>query len=269
MLRISLSWLAESFAAIERLSDVSADLSGVQAWSPIHEAKTKLDALFEYSVYKPHLRISPERAQELTRTLQALLDKVLADEHYKLTEIDAWQARHAGEQFKVVFLSELGSLPTFLVLPKENYDVNRLIENGIGLFPSQMPQKVPEATDDAMEAGRCLAYECNTASGFHTFRVVEAVTRRYWDAVAEGRARPHPETIGRIAGELETQVFGEPKIHESLKQLAKLHRNPIAHPEVILTSDEAIAIVGMARSVITPMLQVLPVLLPTTTNQSN
>ncbi len=50
----------------------------------------------------------------------------------------------------------------------------------------------------------------------------------------------------------------------SLQQLARLHRNPIIHPEVILTVDEAITILGIVRSVIGAMLAVLPDVPPTT-----
>jgi hypothetical protein len=67
-----------------------------------------------------------------------------------------------------------------------------------------------------------------------------------------------PETLGLIASHLRDKKLGDPKVYESLTQMAKLHRNPIAHPEVILSVAEAIAIVGMANSVMTPMLDALP-----------
>jgi hypothetical protein len=50
--------------------------------------------------------------------------------------------------------------------------------------------------------------------------------------------------------------------------MTKLHRNPLIHPEVILTVEEAIGIIGMARSVIAMMLQSLPDV-PTTTGASS
>ncbi|WP_416193440.1 hypothetical protein [Nitrobacter sp. TKz-YC01] len=58
---------------------------------------------------------------------------------------------------------------------------------------------------------------------------------------------------------------GDEKILAALKQMTDLHRNPLIHPEVILTTDESIATLGIARSVITAMLAVLPVQPPTTT----
>jgi hypothetical protein len=48
--------------------------------------------------------------------------------------------------------------------------------------------------------------------------------------------------------------------------MAKLHRNPLIHPEVALSVDEAMATLGIARSVVTAMLAELPVLPQTTSN---
>jgi hypothetical protein len=118
--------------------------------------------------------------------------------------------------------------------------------------------KAPEVEKDAKEAGRALAYELATACGFHTFRIVESVVRRYWDAVSDGEERPKLQTLGTFASLMDARKIGDEKIVESLKQLTKLHRNPLAHPEVILTVEEAIGTVGMARSVLAMMLQVLP-----------
>ena len=52
---------------------------------------------------------------------------------------------------------------------------------------------------------------------------------------------------------------GDEKILSVIEHMSKLHRNPIAHPEVALTLDEALSMLGMARSVITAMLAALPV----------
>lgn len=109
-----------------------------------------------------------------------------------------------------------------------------------------------------MEVGKCLAFEVPTACGFHTYRVVEAVLRRYWDEVTGNRKRPEPETLGKFAAELQDAKLGDPRVIEAIRYIAKHHRNPLAHPDVVLTIDEAFASVGHVRSVITYMLSVLP-----------
>ena len=57
---------------------------------------------------------------------------------------------------------------------------------------------------------------------------------------------------------------GDEKILSVVGQLSKLHRNPLIHPDVVLTMDEAISILGMARSAITAMIGQLPDRPPTT-----
>lgn len=170
------------------------------------------------------------------------------------------------DQFKTVFLSELSGLPLFLVTEKESYDVNTLIDDGERLFPPSLRMKAPDAIADAREVGKALAFELGTACGFHTFRVTEVVLKRYYDSVAGGRPRPNLETIGSFAREMVEHKLGDDKIAHSLKQLAKLHRNPLIHPEVILDVSEAIETLGIARSVIGAMLKSLPDVPATTTN---
>ena len=161
-------------------------------------------------------------------------------------------------------MAELNILPTFLVVEKEGYDINALIDNGYKLFPSTTLSKCPEAANDMVDAGKALAYELPVACGFHVFRATEAVLRRYWDHITNGQPKPKSNTIGKYATELEKGGFGNKKIWEALKQLASLHRNPVVHPEAILTVEEAIATLGIARSVMGAMLRDMPDIQPAT-----
>ncbi|WP_181149950.1 hypothetical protein, partial [Ensifer aridi] len=182
-----------------------------------------------------------------------------------IDEFQEWELSFNREQFTTVFFAEVTGFPTYLITQKENYDIDKLINSGIGLFPANMLKKVPETFHDAMETGKCLAFELHTACGFHTFRVVEAVARKCWDAVSNNKPRPNPQSLGTIARELEKEKLGDDKVAQALRQLTSLHRNPLAHPEAILQADEAGAIVGLARSVISMMLPQIPDQLPTTT----
>lgn len=264
MQRIDLSWVIETFQSIEAVLDFQEGMNGFDAWSHLHHAKHNIETIFYSSVYAEHLRISRSRADAFIQLVDGLTDRLAEDFDVTLHRLDAYNAREAANRFKVVFLSELSTIPAYLVTQKENYSINHLIENGVGLFPSNMIKKAPETRADAEEAGRCLAFELNTACGFHIYRVVESVLRRYWDEVAEGKPRPKIESLGKMANELKDGKLGDTKVSESLVQIARLHRNPLAHPDVILTSDEAIAAIGMARSVLTHMLSALPDFLPTT-----
>jgi hypothetical protein len=263
--RVSLPWLTDIVLSVEKLNAIKESVQMRDGWVYLFDAQSKVSALMSDSVYTPHLRICRSQADKLLINIKALLENVnIGKPDYVFTKVDEYMLESAANEFKMIFMSELTSVPSFLVSEKDNFDVNKLIEQGIGLFPRNLHSKVPEALEDAMEAGRALAFELPTGCGFHLFRVVEAVVRRYWDIASGGLSRPSLATLGNMAAEMEKQNFGEIKIVESIKQLTKLHRNPLIHPEVILSVEEAIGIAGMSRSVVGAILAVLPDV-PTTT----
>jgi hypothetical protein len=137
---------------------------------------------------------------------------------------------------------------------------------GETLFPGDLAAKVPEATFDAREAAKCLAYEVGTAAGFHIFRVLESVLRRYHSQLTGGGTQPKVRNIGVYLNSLRQKKIGDPKVLAILKQITDLYRNPLIHPEAALTVDEAISIFGISRAVIAEMLPVLPAVPPTTSS---
>jgi len=267
VINISIPWMLETVAAIDALLTFRPDEKYGDVWIHAFTARTKLEALFGQSVYSPYLRASRDRGNVLYAALGKLVDD---NQHDWAAEIKghAGSIQSAAKDFKLVFQSEISTLPVYLVEPKDNYDVALLIERGTGLFPSGMVAKVAETFFDANQAGKALAFRLPTACGFHTFRVMESVLKRYWDVVTENTKRPEPETIGKFAAELADKKKGDIKIVETLKMIAKLHRNPCIHPDVALTEEEAIGTLGIARSVIASMLAVIPTPPPTTSTLS-
>lgn len=261
MKRISLPWIIEAFMAIENLDKIQIGQKLKSVHYSLFNAQQQLDAVYMDSVYGASLRSSREHAQKVRNTIEDILSK---DDEGALVDLQIWTLRNAIEQFKTVFMAEVSIFPAFLVTQKGANDTLLLIQDGVRLFPENLLAKAPETKFDADEVGKALAFELSTACGFHAFRVVEAVLRRYWDAVAKGKPRPEPQTLGTMSGQLDICKLGDEKVIESLKQLTKLHRNPISHPDVILTLDEAVAILGMGRSVITHMLAALTDVPPTT-----
>jgi hypothetical protein len=259
--RISLPWFLNVVSAIEGLDVIKG--AETPNWLALFTATYQLELLFNDSIYAPYLKVSKEKAITLHATISSYMNE---DKFFEkqFSENDIWLIISQRDNFRLVFLSEISTLPAFLVGRKESYETNSLIDNGVQLFPSSLPQKVPDAIADAKEVGKALAFELATACGFHIFRVVESVLRRYWDVVSKNADRPRLETIGNYAAEMEKKSFGDSKIIESLRQMAKLHRNPLIHPEVILSVEEAIETLGIARSIIGAMLRTLPDISPTT-----
>lgn len=169
------------------------------------------------------------------------------------------------DQFRTALLAELGVLPTYFVSQKEGFDTLTLLDNGPALFPLSLKAKAPEAVFDAAETGKALAFELATAVGFHVFRALEAVLRRYYTEVSKGAPAPKVRSIGVYVRAMQKLKVGDPKILAALDQIKDLHRNPLVHPEAVLNMDAAVALVGIARSAIGAMLNELPEL-PLTTS---
>jgi hypothetical protein len=162
-------------------------------------------------------------------------------------------------------LAEIGVLPSLFVTQKRGFHIITLLDQGEKLFPDDLHQKAPEAIFDIKQAAMSLAYELATAAGFHAFRATESVLRRYYTHVSGGQPLPKVRNIGVYIRGLRKANCGDETILASLEQLAKLHANPVIHPEAVLTIEEAISTVGMSRSVVAAMLKELPILPPTIT----
>lgn len=118
---------------------------------------------------------------------------------------------------------------------------------------------------DIREAGKALAYDLPTDCGYHVFRATESVLRRYYATVSGNAPKPKVRSVGVYVAFLRQRKSGDEKVLMPLDQMAKLHRNPLIHPEVALSMDEALAILGIARSAVTAMLLAI-VAEPATTN---
>jgi hypothetical protein len=257
VIRLSVPWIAQLKDRFDDLNKLEAGQPLEGALGAIFGAQRQLELLFNETFYKDYFRVCRVPGDRLYELLQTFVNQ-LGNEDKKFSEIEIQALRAAVERFKNVFIADLEVLPVFLVSKKDNYDINLLIDKGNQLFPQSLGDKVPEALPDAFEAGKALAFALPTACGFHVFRVTEAVLRRFWDQASGGKERPSLQTMGNFAAVMEKEKIGDAKIVESIKQMTKLHRNPLIHPDYILSEEEAIGILGMARSVIAPMLQVLP-----------
>jgi hypothetical protein len=258
MIRISVPWIVESVKAIDELDKLSTESSKVESFSVLFMTQNRLSHLYTQSFYKEHFKSSHGPATELYAIIDEIASKLLEKDSATVDPYSITRLHTKKKEFITIFIAELSVLPIYIATPKEGYDVDKLIFNGSCIFPPAIAQKAPDAEIDLKEAGKALAFALPTSCGFHVFRATECVVRRYWDVVAKGSDRPSLQTLGNFAAEMEKRKIGEPKVIEALKQMTRLHRNPLIHPEAILSSDEAIGIIGIARSVVGAMLSELP-----------
>lgn len=259
MLRISLPYLIDAVSSLAKADLLAVDQPVVASLFHLFELQRVLDNLHSQSLYAGVLVSSYGPSTMLRGAINTF---TTGDFNRVMTQYDVYNLQRLRDEYRIALTAELNILATYFVSVKGGFDTQALLGAPARLFPRELMLKAPETNADVSEVGKTLAFDLPTACGFHTFRVVEAVVRRYWDHLADGIPHPMPMSLGRYAAELETKQIGEPRIHEAMKQMAKLHRNPLAHPEVILTLDEAIGAIGMANSLLTQLLAALPILPP-------
>lgn len=257
MIRISIPYITELFDVlrqIDALPDNGAPYGEIKY--TLMRAKIGIDNLIQRSVFARSIRTSRALANTLVAAIDALKDSKDAT---VITSYQIWNVKFHYGQYRTALLAELGTLDSYFVTQKGGYDSLSLLERGDVLFPEQVSIKAPEAIIDLKEGCKCLAYECATASAFHFFRAIESVLRRYFSCVTGGAAHPKVRSLGVYIRALEQSKKGDAKIIAVLTQIKDLHRNPLIHPDLNISIDEAINIVGLSRSAISMMLAALPI----------
>lgn len=230
-----------------------------EARLPILIAEGALETLISRSIFK--LKTSYQPGMRLMETIRTLKQKIVAadDGAALLDWMDVYHITAALTAFEAVLQAELALSPLYVVGQKAGYDTSTLIETGVACFPAEIINKVPEAIYDLQQGTRCVAFELNTAAGFHLHRASEAVIRRYWDVVSNGADRPSRGNMGDYFNQMKQNNYGDEIVRGALEHLVKFHRNPLIHPEQnIETSDHAIALMNSIHTVIVQMLKVIP-----------
>jgi len=261
MIRVDAYFLYQVGAAIRPLTNVASGWTKNQLRQRLWTAEHWLDTLLNRSVYK--LQTSWAGGNTLLTTTRRILDeyKKLDDAalNVMIEWLDSYLVGSQATAFETVLSAELQWGQLYLVEPKGGYDLNKLTENGIVIFPSQLAEKVPEAITDAKEAARCIAFALPTAAAFHLHRLHELVLRRYYDIVTGGNPRPINRNIGAYIDAMKNNQFKDPKVFSALANLKDFHRNPVLHPDDRLEDvEEAIALLGSINTVIIYMLKALP-----------
>jgi hypothetical protein len=168
---------------------------------------------------------------------------------------------------------ELGSIPVYFATKKRGYDRDVLLNTAEELLDASDLNYLSAFTiQDLRKAGACLMFDLFTASGFHSARAVEAVARQYYESIfgkpairIGSRREPEPLGLGALAMELsdrfsnlkkaktDTGLLGS--IANTLERIARLYRNPIMHPEVILDEKNSVRIFGETINAISTMIE--------------
>jgi hypothetical protein len=274
MFRISGHFLYQVGANLSPLTNLGEQHSRSQARTILYSAQTWLDAMLDaHELFR--LRACWSQGNELRKRIResiAEINQKVEEEKASSPPVDAAEAwnkkldfltaflvRHDANQFETLLAAELSVADLYAITKKRGFDTTALAERGAEIFPADLITKVTEATYDAAQAGRCLAFELPNAAAFHLYRILELVLRRYYDKVTNNKARPEKRNIGAYIDAMKGAGFKDQKVFSALAGLKNFHRNPVMHPdEALETIDDAIALFGAINSVIIYMLKALP-----------
>lgn len=207
------------------------------------------------------LPVSKEAASRLLFAMQqAMGDINKIDIEKPFPQTDLTEIQSLIDEFENVLSLEMPKLDIYRVSEKSIYSTSKLIERADSIIPESLREYVSELLiNDLHEAGRCLAFEVPTAAAFHTVRAAESVMRLYYGTLTDKEIKPKMRNWGAYIEAL-NKCGADKKITAFLTHIKDEHRNPIMHPEEVLTIEQALVFFTVATSAIISMLMAIQAL---------
>ncbi len=165
-----------------------------------------------------------------------------------------------AKDLEIVLLAELQNVAGYYVTQKGIYDTTGLIERADQTLPPDVVDKLnSKAVEELRQAGKCLAFDIPTASGFHSIRAAEAVLHDYYLAVCKAKSKQPLDNWGAYISELHKVNTTDGKqsdvkeVEALLQQIKDQHRNLIMHPEIVLSPNDAFTLFEIVQGAIIAM----------------
>ena len=252
MERINDFALYELAGALKKLSNYNDTISKSDVWFEAQAAVLALDRLLVG--FPINIEFSKPSAQVLKKFLVKEFINNKDGEIFnaifppKEEEEEVWgftfsKYRELLLDFETVFGTEMRDAATYFVPRRGIYHTPSLIDRADDAIPEEIRDYVPKKSkEDWKSAGRFLAFNLHSASGFHVTRAVEGTLEHYYQFFCQEDSgttlNGWSDYIVKLKG-----VTSNPK--PSSKTLAELEqmkddfRNPLAHPRVILSETDA------------------------------
>ena len=239
---------------IQRLKEITAETTYAESTLRIYYAKASLVDLLEDKSLERSIKFMRSNLVKLLGVLEGIQKEWTEDNNQSaIGEATYFNLYHTIQEFEPVLLAEIRNWGTFMPTSAGAYDVKILIENEDQLISLPSFSKLfPNAVEDIRAGAKCLAFGLYTAAALHFHRANESVVLHYMDYL---NAEPKKRNLGEYVKALEKVGAPEP-IVSCLRDLAKLSRNPLMHPEdTIKTFDEADAVFCRVKAVIIAILK--------------
>jgi hypothetical protein len=249
MKRINVGFFYTLANAIRPLTHLPEGVSYLNTMVAAVLARRELDAIVEGSPIA--LKTCLPETKQLLEWLAGL--EAIRDRNPDVSEI--YKTKHFATEFETTLLTELRDLEVYFVSPVGIYSTTALLTNAVAMFGDDAALLPDETAVEFNEAGKCLAFSLYTAAGFHLLRAVESAVRKYYDVLSNGAARPTRGPMGVYLDELLKLSGVDTNLESVLRQIKRLHRDPIAHPEAVLSQPEATSLIGIAHSAISRIIE--------------
>lgn len=206
-------------------------------------------------------RDSAEALQGAIRVLEKKAEGKTDEERKQQIDFEEfWGVWTALETFKHNLAAELKGCATYFVPKRGIYDTaDYLIDRAELHIPQELHSTIPPlALSEFQEAGRCLAFNLPSASGFHVARAVEAMLIGY-AALFGVELDPEKDGMGAYVNALEEakkseqELKPDPKTLRTVKDIKDFDRNPLMHPRAVLSDVQALSLFSLGHSAITAM----------------
>ncbi len=136
-------------------------------------------------------------------------------------------------------------------ITEKRIDVKKLLNDTGSLFAKDVFDSLPDKIQyDFKESGKCIAFECPTASAFHVLRGLEGVLR-----ILLNNLSPQIDTSqmnwGPVITELKNLNISDLSILlDNLDRIRANYRNPTNHPEKIYNIEEVQDLFNLCEGVV-------------------
>lgn len=253
MIRLNTSYFYYLGYHIHPLTDFNWNTGGVDAIVQMHLAGQAIQSFLADNIVTAPL--SKNKAWELKAAVDKAMETVGAGQANSppTTKLnaDGYAISETAKQFEHVLAAELAQSETYVASQKGIFDTKSLVDNADAMFSGEVRIWLPQQSlTDIKNAGRCLAFELPTACGFHLMRGVETAIKHYYFILSGGEEFVEAERSWMKYIKRLKDQGADGKVLSALDQMRELHRNPITHPEVDLTLDEALMLFGLSQSAI-------------------
>lgn len=240
-------------AVIRPLTELAWNTSQNGAVMPIFRAKNKLQSFLDGKTVS--LSVSIPAAKKLLDAVERIVpnDGNWPEETEKELAFHGLWISGAAKEFEYVLAAELEGLDTYFVSQTGIFSTAQLIESAENALPLTIRSELSEqARSDFCQAGKSLAFGLPTACGFHLLRAVESVLTHYLSCLQGDNLelKSSERNWGKYIEKLKATGKADEKVISVLDHLRSLHRNPLMHPEDVLTNDEALTLFGIVQSAI-------------------